>query len=318
MTELIAPPGVRTRNLLSLDDLDGGELRALVERGAAHAAGTEHGSPLDGTVVGVYFEKTSTRTRTAFSSGVLRLGGHLITYGPDDLQLNTGETLADTGRVFASMLDVLVARTTLTADALGQLAGHGMPVVNAMNVEEHPTQGLTDLTTLFCRFGRLDGLRVLYVGEGNNSAVALALGLTRFPGTELELRTPPGYGLPGPVKLRAAELAARHGSSIAERHDMAALPGGFDAIYATRWQTTGTSKPDAGWRTVFEPFRVHAGLWERSPEAVFLHDLPAHRGEEVTADVLDGPHSLAFRQAQFKLFSAMAVLEWCGARDVRR
>jgi len=315
MTESIAPPAARTRSLLSLDDLDDSELRQIVERGVAHANGVRHGSPLAGAVVGAYFEKTSTRTRTAFSSGALRLGAHLITYGPADLQLNTGETLADTGRVFASMLDILVARTTLTADRLAQLGGYGMPVVNAMNVEEHPTQGLTDLTTLFEHFGRLDGLRVLYVGEGNNSAAALALGLSRFAGTELELRTPPGYGLTEAVKRRAAELAAQHGSSVAERHDLEALPGGFDAIYTTRWQTTGTSKPDADWRTIFAPFQVNAGLWDRNPAAVFLHDLPAHRGEEVTAEVLDGPRSLAFRQAKHKLHSAMAVLEWCGRQD---
>ncbi|MBN6039694.1 ornithine carbamoyltransferase [Amycolatopsis sp. 195334CR] len=312
MTELIAAPAKLARNLLSLNDLGEEDLQYLVSRGAAHAAGAAPGAPLDGKIVGVYFEKTSTRTRTAFSSGALRLGARLITYGPGDLQTNTGETLADTGRVFASMLDVLVARTTLTADRLGELAGHGtMPVINAMNVEEHPTQGLTDLTTLFCHFDRISGLRVLYVGEGNNTAAALALGLTRFAGTHLELRTPPGYGLARPIAATAAEQAVRFGSSITERHDMDGLPGGFDVIYTTRWQTTGTAKADRNWRERFAPFTVHAGLWDDNPEAVFLHDLPAHRGEEVSAEVLDGPMSLAFTQAQHKMHSAMAVLEWC-------
>ncbi|GAB2738348.1 ornithine carbamoyltransferase [Amycolatopsis magusensis] len=316
MTELIATPAKLARNLLSLNDLAEEDLEYLVRRGAAHAAGVKPGAPLEGAVVGVYFEKTSTRTRTAFSSGALRLGARLLTYGPGDLQTNTGETLADTGRVLASMLDLLVARTTLPAESLGQLAGHGMPVINAMNVEEHPTQGLADLTTLFCHFGRISGLRVLYMGEGNNSAAALALGLTRYPGAVLELRTPPGYGLAKPIADTAAEQAARYGSSIVERHDMDVLPGGFDAVYTTRWQTTGTTKADESWRETFAPFAVHAGFWDANPHAVFLHDLPAHRGEEVTAEVLDGPMSLAFRQAQHKLHSAMAVLEWCGGADV--
>ncbi|QKW28601.1 ornithine carbamoyltransferase [Streptomyces seoulensis] len=301
------------RHLISLTDLTDDELYALVARGAEFAAGAV-AEPLRDAIVGVYFRRTSTRTRTAFTSGALRLGARTITFGPDDLQLNTGESTEDTGRVLSGMLDLLVARTADATDELRSWAAAGpMSVVNAMSAEEHPTQGLTDLTTLHCHFGRIEGLRVLYVGEGNNSAAALALALTRYPDTELELRTPPGYGLAPDILATAAEQAARSGAKLSEQHDMAALPAGFDAVYTTRWQTTGTSKPTADWRTVFAPFQVTGALWESSPEAVFLHDLPAHRGEEVTAEVLDGPASLAFTQATHKLHSAMAVLEWCRA-----
>ncbi|MFQ6148627.1 ornithine carbamoyltransferase [Streptomyces seoulensis] len=301
------------RHLISLTDLTDDELYALVARGAEFAAGAV-AEPLRDAIVGVYFRRTSTRTRTAFTSGALRLGARTITFGPDDLQLNTGETTEDTGRVLSGMLDLLVARTADATEELRSWAAAGpMSVVNAMSAEEHPTQGLTDLTTLHCHFGRIEGLRVLYVGEGNNSAAALALALTRYPDTELELRTPPGYGLAPDILATAAEQAARSGAKLSEQHDMAALPAGFDAVYTTRWQTTGTSKPTADWRTVFAPFQVTGALWESSPKAVFLHDLPAHRGEEVTAEVLDGPASLAFTQATHKLHSAMAVLEWCRA-----
>ncbi|MER5762453.1 ornithine carbamoyltransferase [Streptomyces sp. NPDC002082] len=301
------------RHLISIGDLTDDDLRDLVERGAEFAAGARAKSLKD-AVVGIYFRRTSTRTRTAFTSGALRLGAKTVTFGPDDLQLNTGETTEDTGRVLSGMLDLLVART---ADATEELrtwaAGGRMSVINAMSTEEHPTQGLTDLTTLQHHFGRVEGLRVLYVGEGNNSAAALALALTRFPGTELELRTPPGYGLTPEILATAAEQAARSGSKVSEQHDMAARPSGLDAVYTTRWQTTGTSKPTADWRDVFAPFQVTRELWEESPGAVFLHDLPAHRGQEVTAEVLDGPASIAFTQATHKLHSAMAVLEWCWA-----
>ncbi|MGW4272768.1 ornithine carbamoyltransferase [Streptomyces seoulensis] len=301
------------RHLISLTDLTDDELYALVARGAEFAAGAV-AEPLRDAIVGVYFRRTSTRTRTAFTSGALRLGARTITFGPDDLQLNTGESTEDTGRVLSGMLDLLVARTADATDELRSWAAAGpMSVVNAMSAEEHPTQGLTDLTTLHCHFGRIEGLRVLYVGEGNNSAAALALALTRYPDTELELRTPPGYGLAPGILATAAEQAARSGAKLSEQHDMAAPPAGFDAVYTTRWQTTGTSKPTADWRTVFAPFQVTGALWESSPGAVFLHDLPAHRGEEVTAEVLDGPASLAFTQATHKLHSAMAVLEWCRA-----
>ncbi|MBT2510604.1 ornithine carbamoyltransferase [Streptomyces sp. ISL-98] len=299
--------------MISINDLNDDDLRSIAERGAAFSAG-EAGpvAPLEGDIVGIYFSKTSTRTRTAFSSGALRLGGRIVGYGPGDLQLNTGETSEDTGRVMSRMLDVLVARTAGDPEELrGWATQERMSVVNAMTADEHPTQALTDLTTMLRHFGRIDGLRILYVGEGNNTASALALALTRFPGVEFELRTPPGYGLADEFVTRATEQAARSGATFRERHDMSGLPSDLDVIYTTRWQTTGSTKPDANWREIFAPFQVTEALWEHSPKAVFMHDLPAHRGEEVVAEVLDGPASIAFDQAENKMHSAMAVLEWC-------
>ncbi|MEU8961057.1 ornithine carbamoyltransferase [Streptomyces sp. NPDC048491] len=301
------------RHLISIDDLDDADLYALVARGAEYSAGSVGPlAPLAGDIVGVYFGKTSTRTRTAFSSGALRLGAQIIAYGPNDLQLNTGETSEDTGRVMSRMLDVLVARTAGDPAEMRAWADQDrMAVINAMSADEHPTQALTDLTTLRRQFDRVEGLRVLYVGEGNNTASALSLALTRFPGVELALRTPQGYGLASYYRERAAEQALAYGTVFSERHDMEELPADVDVVYTTRWQTTGTSKPDPDWRTVFAPFQVTRALWRTSPKAVFMHDLPAHRGDEVTADVLDGPMSIAFAQAENKMHSAMAVLEWC-------
>ncbi|MEU5093667.1 ornithine carbamoyltransferase [Streptomyces sp. NPDC020996] len=307
----------QARHLISLTDLPDDQLRTVVERGAEHARRAALGLPaaptLAGAVVGVYFRRTSTRTRTAFSAAALRLGAGVIAYGPQDLQTNTGETTEDTGRVLAGMLDVLVART---ADDPGEMRGWAagqrrMAVVNAMSSNEHPTQALADLTTLTLHFGSVDGLRVLYVGEGNNTAAALALGLSRFRGVLLDLRTPPGYGLEPRVRALAEAQAAAAGAGLTERHDLADLPDDLDAVYTTRWQTTGTTKPDPDWRTVFAPFHVGTELMARAPKALFLHDLPAHRGEEVAAEVLDGPDSIAFTQAENKMHSAMAVLEWC-------
>ena len=299
--------------LISINDLSDGELRSIVARGAEFAANAGAAArPLDGRVVGIYFAKTSTRTRTAFSAGALRLGAQIITYGPGDLQTNTGETPEDTGAVLGRMLDVLVARTAADPRELRTWAGRsGMRVVNAMTADEHPTQALADLTMLQRHFGQVENLRILYVGEGNSTAAALALALTRFSGVRLELRTPPGYGLAADTRVTALAQAERHAAGLTERHDLAGLPAKADVIYTTRWQTTGSSKPDPGWREVFAPFQVRADLWQDSPEAIFMHDLPAHRGQEVTADVLDGPASIAFDQAGNKLYSAMAVLEWC-------
>jgi ornithine carbamoyltransferase len=144
--------------------------------------------------------------------------------------------------------------------------------------------------------------------------VALARALCRFQGVHLELRTPPGHGLPPEVSDMAVARGAARGAVVVERHDMRDLPADTDVIYTTRWQTTGTVKSDADWRDVFAPFQVDASLWQDSPKAVLMHDLPAHRGDEITGEILDGPNSIAFTQAGFKLWSAMAVLEWCCGR----
>lgn len=305
----------RRRSLLSLRDLDDDDVRAIVARGTEHAtraaSGRRPGQTLNGFVVGMDFRATSTRTRTAFTSGALRLGACVISYGPNDLQTNTGESTADTGRVFAGMLDAVVSRTAGDPAELRAWDRAGLAVVNAMTADEHPTQALADLTTLKRHFGNLDGLRLLYVGEGNNTAAALALALARVPAARLVLCTPPGYGLDHEILAVARATATRTGSTVTEQHDLRDLPDEVHAVYSSRWCTTGTTKADPNWQETFEPFRVEAALLARWPDAVFLHDLPAHRGEEVTADVLDGERSVAFFQADTKLWSAMAVLEWC-------
>jgi ornithine carbamoyltransferase len=304
-------PRSTARSIVSIDDLSDTDLFDLVARGVEFGAGALSRA-LTGKVTGVYFAKPSTRTRTAFSAGALRLGSGLIAYGATDLQTTTGETDEDTGRVLAGMLDTLVMRTAADDSVMRTFAAPGgMSVINAMSAQEHPTQALCDLSTMLEHFTRLDGLRVLYVGEGNNTASALTLALMRCAGTSLELRTPEGYGLPADFHRRARVSADRSGAQFRERHDMHELPTDIDVIYTTRWQTTGSSKHTTDWRRTFEPFQVGTQLLAAHPNAVFLHDLPAHRGEEVAGAVLDGPASLAFRQAHMKMYSAMAVLEWC-------
>ena len=298
------------RHVLSLRDLSDADIDWIVRRGREIAGDPTGRDTLRGRVVGIYFSRTSTRTRTSFSAGALRLGAQIVSYGPSDLQLNTGESIEDTARVLGGMLDGLVIRTAGPPEEIRAFAAY-CPVVNAMSADEHPTQALADLTTMSIALNGIEGVRVLYVGEGNNTAAALALAVPRFAGAELHLRTPPGYGLDAKLLAEATDLAARHGALVCERHDLADLPAEVDIVYTTRWQTTGTSKADPRWRDVFAPFAVDAALLSRYPGARFMHDLPAHRGEEVSGEVLDGPASIAFEQAQHKLHSAMAVLEWC-------
>jgi ornithine carbamoyltransferase/carbamoyltransferase len=301
----------RVRGLISLAELDAPHLNRLLERSCAlHHDPRAHTAPLSGRAVGILFTKTSTRTRTAFTVGAIRLGGVPVTYGPDDLQTNTGELWQDTGRIFASMLDLLVARTAGPTEQMRLLSGGGaLPIINAMSAEEHPTQGVCDLATMRLHFGALEGLRVLYIGEGNNTATALARGLALYRGCQVQFVTPPGYGVPESILQESVQRAAAHGASISQTHSLTELLDEVDVVYTTRWQTTGSSKPDPAWREIFRPYYVDQQFMDRWPRAIFMHDLPAHRGEEVASEVLESKRSIAWLQASMKLSSAMAVLE---------
>lgn len=304
------------RHLLSLISLEPWEISAIVDR-AVDMMRNPHDvqKSLAGKAIGIYFSATSTRTRTSFTIGASRLGASVITYGPHDLQTNTGETLQDTARVLAGYLDALVMRTARRIEEMELLAEQeNMAIVNAMSDKEHPTQALADLATLKEHFGYLDGLHMLYVGEGNNTAAALALAISKMRGMQLTLLTPEGYGLPPDMLAYAQTSAQKHQARIAQYHDFASLPKDVDVVYATRWQTTGSSKADPCWREYLTPYRVTQALFERVSRpsgTIFMHDLPALREEDVSAELLDGPYSIAFHQAHNKLFGAMAVLEWC-------
>ncbi|MEU4213149.1 ornithine carbamoyltransferase [Streptomyces sp. NPDC026206] len=312
------PPGPgQERGLFSLAELPPPLIAGLTARSVElfHDAAA-HDRPLDGRVAGVLFTRTSTRTRTAFTVGAIRLGAAPVTFGPGDLQLNTGESVADTARVLGPMLDLLVARTAGPLQELRRLSRQGrLPVVNAMAAQEHPSQGVCDLATLALTFGDLTGIRVLYVGEGNNTAVALAHALAAVRGAHVTFATPAGYGLPAQELRTAERRAGTVGAVVEQIHALGPAPQDVDVVYTTRWQTTGTAKDDPDWRERFRPFHVDEALMDRWPRASFMHDLPAHRGDEVAGRVLDGPRSLAWTQAAMKLSSAMAVLEWAAAPD---
>ncbi|MET0234387.1 MAG: ornithine carbamoyltransferase [Kibdelosporangium sp.] len=299
------------RSFLSVRELSPAALVALTTRAVDIAdAPTDIPAALDGSIVATFFEQTSTRTRTAFSVAALRLGAELVNYGPESLQLNTGETLGDTARILGMMLDGVVIRTRRTlADLTEMLDNGGPPLINAMAREEHPTQAICDLSTVLRHHGALDGISMLYVGEGNNSASALAYALARVPNATLTLYVPHGYGLDNETLARAAMDARPNGATIRQVEQAVDLPDDVQVVYTTRWQTTGTTKPDSSWRELFRPYHVDTAFLDRWPDAVFMHDLPAHRGDEVSGEVLEGKRSLVWRQAQMKLFSAMSIVE---------
>lgn len=308
------------KHLLSIEELGRENLALLVRQGCAIAQGGGRGAlPLQGRAVGIYFRRSSTRTRTSFTVGALRLGAGVISYGPHDLQVATGESLEDTARVLSGFLDCLVIRTNEPAAEMKVLASQNeMAVINAMSAEEHPTQAVADLITIHEALGRLEGVHVLYLGEGNNTAASLALATALTPGMRLTLVTPEGYGLTRHTLNTAARLARQNGSLVEQQHPLDRLPTRVDVVYTTRWQTMGEPKADPDWRAKFEPCAVTPGLLahvSKPAGTIFLHDLPAVRGAEVYDEVLDGPQSLAFRQARHKLTAAMSVLAWCLGGD---
>lgn len=304
------------KHLLSLAEMSAGDLAHLINQAVEFATnrGTNRRS-LGGKVVGIYFRKPSTRTRTSFTVGAFKLGAQVIAYGPHDLQLITGETVEDTGRVLSKYLDALVIRTNETVAEMRTLAIQDeMAIINAMSENEHPTQVIADLSTIKEKFGGLEGVEILYLGEGNNTAAALALAAAKITGLKVTFVTPKDYGLSGLVLKEAHYRADLHGAAVKQHHNIDDLPQCVDVVYTTRWQTMGVTHNDPHWREKFLPYSVTQSVMDRVSKrsgTIFLHDLPAVRGDEVTDKVLSGPQSLAWRQANHKMFGAMAVLEWC-------
>lgn len=282
-----------THDLLRIADLAPDELARLLDLAAAMKP-EPHGwrDTLAGESVACYFSKPSTRTRISFEAAVHRLGGLPIMLRPDELQLGRGEPIADTARVMSSYCAAIVIRTFAQRDVQEMAAASAVPVINALTDDHHPCQALADLLTLRERFGDLDGLAVAYVGDGNNVARSLveAAALT---GIDLRLACPPGYELD-------------IGSVV---HDPREAVAGARAVYADVWVSMGEEAERARRLADLEPYRVDAALMAAAaPDAVFLHCLPAHRGEEVAAEVIDGPQSAVWQQAANRLPTEQAVL----------
>ena len=309
---------MNVRHVLSIAELGRENLSELLDK--AFTLAKQHGEwkqSLKGKTVGIYFRRSSTRTRTSFAVGAMRLGASTIDYRSNDLQLITGETVADTARVLSGFIDILVVRTNETLAEMKAFANQDrMAIINAMSDNEHPTQTIADLVTIQEAFGHLEDVHILYLGEGNNTAASLALAVAQLPSMQLTLVTPEGYGLPESVLETARGFAAQSGSVIEQHHEVECLPKNVDVVYTTRWQTMGEPKSEVNWQEKFFPYSVTPALMTRVSKpgrTIFLHDLPAVRAAEVLDEVLDGPQSRAFQQARHKLTGAGAVLSWCVA-----
>lgn len=302
---------------LSVADLDPDQTLALIdladefkrERDRRVAAGA---SPvrddLAGRSVALLFEKPSTRTRVSFEVGVAELGGHPLVLSSAELQLGRGETIADTGAVLSRYVHGIVVRT-FGQDRLTELAhAASVPVVNALTDREHPCQALADLQTFRAVHGGYDGRILTYLGDGNNVAHSLLLAGAQV-GLTVRIAHPEGYAPDMSVVGRARQLAAAAGGSVTVTNDPEVAVAGAHAVYADVWTSMGQESEASNRIGVFTPYRVTESLFAMAdPDAVFLHCLPAHRGEEVDAAVIDGPRSRVFAQAENRLHVQKALL----------
>jgi ornithine carbamoyltransferase len=286
------------QDFLTGEELGAFELGKLLELALELKAGRRQGAgagDLAGRSVALVFEKPSTRTRISFEVGVAELGATPIVLRGDELQLSRGESIGDTARVLSRYLDAIVIRSGSDEDVAELAAGAEVPVVNALTPMHHPCQALADLLTLRERFGELEGLRLAYVGDGNNVARSLAIAC-ELTGVELRVAAPAGY-----------QLEEGHGVKLGE--DPRAAASGADAIYTDVWVSMGDEEEAERRRRDLAPFRVDADLLSVADEgAIVLHCLPAHPGEEIAADVLYGERSVVWDQAENRLHTQKALL----------
>lgn len=300
---------MKGRHLLRLGDLTSEEVLTLVEVAAAwKRRGSVHERPLEGRTFGMIFTKPSTRTRVSFQAAACQLGAQALPLGPQDLQLGRGETIADTARVLSRFLDGILIRTFAQAE-VEELAAHaGIPVINGLTDAVHPTQALADLLTIHERFGRFAGIKVAYVGDGNNVAHSLIMAAAKV-GMDIAVATPPGYEADGVEVAAARAVAVDMGGRVEVGHDPHAAVADAHAVYTDVWTSMGQEAERAARLAAFDGFQVNDALMEAAgPEALFLHCLPAHRGEEVAASVIDGPASAVFDQAENRMHVFKAIL----------
>ncbi|MEV0671696.1 ornithine carbamoyltransferase [Mycobacterium sp. NPDC050441] len=300
------------RHFLRDDDLSPEEQAEVLALAAELKKAPFSRRPLEGPRgVAVIFEKNSTRTRFSFEMGIAQLGGHAVVVDGRSTQLGREETLEDTGAVLSRYVDAIVWRTFAQERLTAMASGASVPIVNALSDEFHPCQVLADLQTLAERRGNLAGLRMTYLGDGaNNMAHSLMLGGVTA-GIHVTIAAPAGFE-PDPHFVDAAKRrAADTGATVTLTDDAQAGVDGVDVLVTDTWTSMGQENDGLDRVRPFRPFQVNAGLLKRAdPEAIVLHCLPAHRGHEITDEVIDGPQSAVFDEAENRLHAQKAMLVW--------
>ena len=302
---MIAPViSLKGRDFIDVADLSPEDLRRLLDLARDIKSGHWKERPLEGKHVAMLFQRPSHRTRVSFEVGIARLGGTTTTLTSQDVQLGFRESVADAARVLDRYVNGVVARLRSHADLLELARASAKPVINALTDRSHPCQVLADVMTLEEVGGDLAAQHLVYIGDGNNIATSLieASGLAGFG---LTVVTPPGYDPPPSVVERARSInSGNHQVTLTNQIDV----HDATAIYTDVWASMGQEDERAARQKVFSAYQINERLMDTAPRAVFMHCLPAHRGEEVTNEVIDGPRSVVFQQAENRLYAQMALM----------
>jgi ornithine carbamoyltransferase len=302
---------LHAQDLISIGDLNPQEIRVLLDRSIelkTHEKGVQ-GHPFSGKIIALLFEKPSLRTRIAFEVAMHRIGGYSIYLGQQEAALGIREPIRDLGLGLSRWVDAIVCRT-FGNSGLEELANAStVPVINALSDAEHPCQALTDLLTILEHLGRLEGVRIAFVGDGNNVASSLALGAASV-GAHLNIASPRGYELPSRIVSASKKLGETTGSKITLMQNPEEAVNGAEVVYTDVWTSMGQEVDQNARRLAFTGYQVNAALLEKAANnVIFMHDMPAHYGEEVPAGFLEEPHSVAYDQAENKPYVVQAVLE---------
>lgn len=299
------------RHFLSLADLSADDIQRLLDLAIDLKQEWRQGGNrplLANKTLGMIFQKPSLRTRVSFDVAMLHLGGHALYLSPDEIGLGKRESIADVARVLSRYVDAIMARVFAHAHVVELARYARVPVINGLSDYSHPCQGLADLLTIYEVFGRLRGLKLAYVGDGNNVATSLLFGATKM-GLDFAIASPPGYHLPAEVMRLGREFAAQSGSTVMETDDPLEAVQSAHIIYTDVWTSMGQEAETEVRLKVFPPYQVNAALVAQArPDVRVMHCLPAHRGQEITDEVADGPHSVIFDQAENRLHAQKAIL----------
>ncbi|KAF0823061.1 ornithine carbamoyltransferase [Cytobacillus firmus] len=302
---------IKGKDFLTLADFSADEIKGLLEKAKqlkeAHLQGAET-SILKGKILGMIFEKSSTRTRVSFEAGMLQLGGHALYLNSQDLQLGRGESIADTAKVLSQYVDAIMIRT-FSHEKIQELAYHAdIPVINGLTDLYHPCQALADLLTIEEKNGELKGQNLAYIGDGNNVAHSLMIASAKM-GVNITIACPAGYEPDQSIFQQSQEFAELSGSKVIVTHNPEEAAANADAIYTDVWTSMGQEAENDKRLKDFADYQVNEYLVQNAKkDYVFLHCLPAHRGEEVTAEVIDGNNSAVFQQAGNRLHVQKAIL----------
>jgi len=299
---------LRSKDLISISLLSEEEVDLIVKESDAMKKGPRNTNDLQGKSLAMIFEKSSTRTRVSFETGIYQLGGSGMFFSPQDLQMGRGETIHDTAKVLSRYVDGIMARVFEHQKILDLAQYATVPLINGLSDFDHPCQALADLFTIYEKKGRLKGLTLAYVGDGNNVLHSLIQGCVKV-GMNINYASPEGYTPLPSVVEEANEVAKTTGSVIAHKNTAVEALENADIIYTDVWVSMGQEEDEEKKIKALEQFQLNTALMQKAkPDILVMHCLPAHRGQEITDEVMDGPNSIVFDQAENRMHTQKAIM----------